>query len=400
MSSDLKFLVGSYTTSIALVSFNPETKRLARVSSSAVGPSPTWVEASKNPTLAGKVFYAVNEMAGKIVSLELQDGKLQVVGMGVTKGDPAHVLALKDGSGVIATNYGGGSAIFYPVDPQTGHLPAAPTGALATLTPSFLASHPPLLNFTFAYPHTGPDKGRQEASHPHQALEGEDGLVYVPDLGSDKIWIIRRAANEQGLEVIGEMRLPGGAGPRHAALSPNGKHLYVLTELSHEVFVFPTPSPSQLGKDSIPIEPLTYDGYEIVPDEIPRPFRKPMNAGEIIVSPLSGRTIYASNRGQVDLNSEIPADAKGDGIAVLTLSEDGTKVESHTIVRTGTNFLRGMGVTKDGRWLATVGQKDGNVEVYECTGARGEELVLTARLEAGNQNGLGVTLLPTDVLWL
>lgn len=104
MSSDLKFLVGSYTTSIALVSFNPETKRLARVSSSAVGPSPTWVEASKNPTLAGKVFYAVNEMAGKIVSLELQDGKLQVVGMGVTKGDPAHVLALKDGSGVIATN--------------------------------------------------------------------------------------------------------------------------------------------------------------------------------------------------------------------------------------------------------------------------------------------------------
>jgi 6-phosphogluconolactonase (cycloisomerase 2 family) len=125
-----------------------------------------------------------------------------------------------------------------------------------------------------------------------------------------------------------------------------------------------------------------------------------MNAGEIIVSPLNARTIYASNRGQVDLNSEIPADAKGDGIAVLTLSEDGTKVESHTIVRTGTNFIRGMGVTKDGRWLATVGQKDGNVEVYECTGARGEELVLTARLEAGDQNGLGVTLLPTDVLWL
>lgn len=190
----------------------------------------------------------------------------------------------------------------------------------------------------------------------------------------------------------------------HSLIPRTGKHLYVLTELSHEVFVFPTPSPSTLrppsDPDYLPIEPLSYDGYEIVPDEIPREFRKPMNAGEIIVSPLSGRTLYASNRGQVDLNSQIPAEAKGDGIAVLSLSEEGTKVESHTIVRTGTNFIRGMGVSKDGKWLACVGQKDGNVEVYECTGARGEELVLRARLEAGDENGLGVTLLPTDVLWL
>lgn len=177
-----------------------------------------------------------------------------------------------------------------------------------------------------------------------------------------------------------------------------GKHLYVLTELSHEVFVFPTPSSANLNPSNyLPIEPLSYEGYEIVPDEIPREARKPMNAGEILVSPLSARTIYASNRGQVDLNKEIGANAKGDGVAVLTLSEDGTKVESHTIVRTGTNFIRGMGVSADGKYLITVGQKDGNVEVYECKGERGEELVLKARLEAGDANGLGVTLLPTDV---
>ena len=99
----LHFLVGSYTSSIACVTFDPSTHAF-RTTSSAVGPSPTWVEPSKNPTLAGKVFYAVNEMAGKIVSLELNDGKLEVTGMGVTKSDPAHVMALKDGSGVIATN--------------------------------------------------------------------------------------------------------------------------------------------------------------------------------------------------------------------------------------------------------------------------------------------------------
>ncbi|KAJ9090728.1 hypothetical protein QFC19_009470 [Naganishia cerealis] len=387
MSSGLQFLVGS--------------------NSSTVGPTPSWVEPSANPKLKGKVFYAVSEMAGKVLSLELApDGKLVVTGMGVTKGGPAHVLALKDGSGVIVTNYSGGSALFYPVDPLTGHLPAAPTGALATLTPSFLSSHPPLLQFTFTYTPHGPNKERQEASHPHQAVEGADGVVYVPDLGSDRIWIVRKATDGVALEVWGEMRLPGGAGPRHAALSPDGKHLYVLTELSHEIFIFPTPSSTSLHRPSdpgyLPIEPLTAEGYEIVPPEIPRELRGPLNAGELIVSPLahaSGRTLYASNRGQVDLNSQIPkADAKGDGIAVLTLSTDGTRVESHRIVRTGTNFIRGMGVSKDGRWLASVGQKDGNVEVYECGGERGEELVLRARLEASE--GLGKTLLPTDVLWL
>lgn len=178
-----------------------------------------------------------------------------------------------------------------------------------------------------------------------------------------------------------------------------GKHLYVLTELAHEIFIFPTPTASSLGPASTPIEPLTPEGYEIVPDEIPREARKPMNAGELLVSPLSARTLYASNRGQVDLNKEIGQDAKGDGIAVLTLAEDGTRVESHTIVRTGCNFIRGMGVTADGKWLACVGQKDGNVEVYECKGERGQELVLRARLEAGEAEGLGVTLLPTDVLF-
>ncbi|KAJ9117127.1 hypothetical protein QFC24_006586 [Naganishia onofrii] len=411
MSSDLQFLVGSNSSDIALVRFSPSTKQLSRVASSTVGPTPSWVEPCAIPALHGKVFYAASEMAGKVLSLDLaEDGKLSVQGMGVTKGGSAHVLALKDGSGVIATNYSGGSALFYPVDQQTGHLPAASTGALASLTPSFLASHPPILHFPFTYARHGPNKDRQEASHPHQAVEGEGGIVYVPDLGSDRIWIVRKAAGEGEvqLEICGEMRLPGGAGPRHAALSPDGKHLYVLTELSHEIFIFPTPSPTNLHKPSeplyLPIEPLTYEGYEIVPPEIPRDLRAPLNAGELIVCPLSrahGRTLYASNRGQVDLNSQIPgAEAKGDAITVLTLSEEGTHVESHTIVRTGTNFIRGMGVSKDGRWLACVGQKDGNVEVYECQGARGEELVLVARLEAGAQDGLGITMLPTDVTWL
>jgi 6-phosphogluconolactonase (cycloisomerase 2 family) len=105
MSSDLQFLVGSNSSDIALVRFSPSTKQLSRVASSTVGPTPSWVEPCAIPALHGKVFYAVSEMAGKVLSLDLaEDGKLSVQGMGVTKGGSAHVLALKDGSGVIATN--------------------------------------------------------------------------------------------------------------------------------------------------------------------------------------------------------------------------------------------------------------------------------------------------------
>lgn len=70
-----------------------------------------------------------------------------------------------------------------------------------------------------------PNPDRQEAAHAHHALE-HDGRVFVCDLGSDKVWILRDG------EIEDAVSLPEGSGPRHAVVhcksSPSAAPLPLL----------------------------------------------------------------------------------------------------------------------------------------------------------------------------
>lgn len=105
MSSSYRFLVGSETSNISLLNFDTSSKSLDLVSQSIVDKTPSWVESAvKGSSVAGKSFYSLSEEGGKVLSLELQGDKLEITARAATGGNPAHVHALKDGSGVIATN--------------------------------------------------------------------------------------------------------------------------------------------------------------------------------------------------------------------------------------------------------------------------------------------------------
>jgi 6-phosphogluconolactonase (cycloisomerase 2 family) len=75
----------------------------------------------------------------------------------------------------------------------------------------------------------GPDKIRQRQCHLHQVLEDKRGLLFVVDLGSDRIWIYRR--NGIGLDQCGWLQCPAGSGPRHAVMTPDGEYLF-LTQVT------------------------------------------------------------------------------------------------------------------------------------------------------------------------
>lgn len=103
--SSYRFLVGSESSHISLLSFDASAKAINLVSQSVVDKTPTWVEAAaQGQSAAGKSFYSLSEEGGKVVSLELQGDKLEITARAATGGNPAHVHALRDGSGVIATN--------------------------------------------------------------------------------------------------------------------------------------------------------------------------------------------------------------------------------------------------------------------------------------------------------
>lgn len=74
---------------------------------------------------------------------------------------------------------------------------------------------------TFPYQSTehGPDEKRQRQCHIHQIIEDRHGLLYAPDLGSDRVWILHRNALEA--EVCGWLQCPSGTGPRHGVIMPS-----------------------------------------------------------------------------------------------------------------------------------------------------------------------------------
>jgi len=52
--------------------------------------------------------------------------------------------------------------------------------------------------------------------------DGQNGDLYVCDLGSDRIWQLERKG-ENELKLVGQADAVSGVGPRHAALHSNGK---------------------------------------------------------------------------------------------------------------------------------------------------------------------------------
>jgi len=79
-------------------------------------------------------------------------------------------------------------------------------------------------------------------------------------------------------------KLKGGAGPRHFAFAPNGKHAYVINELHCTVtaFAYEPASGTLTEIQTIPTLPDAFDGSN--------------SCAEVRVHP-SGRFLYGSNRG-------------------------------------------------------------------------------------------------------
>ncbi|MEG0076220.1 beta-propeller fold lactonase family protein [Anaerorhabdus sp.] len=66
----------------------------------------------------------------------------------------------------------------------------------------------------------------------HQIIFFKD-MILVPCLFMDKIFIY-----DEDLELINEIMLPHGSGPRHGVISTDDTRLYIVTELSNELFTF------------------------------------------------------------------------------------------------------------------------------------------------------------------
>jgi len=209
----------------------------------------------------GVAAYAIDKAAGTLKPLNTQS----TVG-----GGPAHVSVA--GSMVFAANYGGGSVVAYRTQPDGSLQPPS----------SFVQHKGSSVN---------PD--RQKGPHAHAATADPSGrFLYVPDLGLDQVLIYRIDAKAGTIAPATPpfAAIPPGSGPRHIAISRDGKHAYVITEMLCTIDAFDRDTTSGALTPTQTISTLPAGmGVE-----------KGFSTAEVLLHP-SGKFLYGSNRGHNSL---------------------------------------------------------------------------------------------------
>lgn len=326
----MELIIGTYTEQLMDVTgqadgiltagFDTASGRIGPVSTLATARNPSYLAM----TAPGGNLYAVNETLtfgghdGGGITAYARDagtGALAELNSRPSLGpSPCHVALDGTGRFVLAANYGtdAGSVTVYQI---------APGGRLGDLT-----SHVELAG-------GGPHPQRQAGPHAHMiATDPVTGDTLVTDLGSDTI--LAGTLDSAGRLTIrdgAQLAAEPGAGPRHLAFHPDGRHLFVVNELDNTVCTLRrdgagftlahavTTLPGGAGEDSL--------------------------AGAIRVSP-SGRHVLVTNRGH-------------DSIAVLRFDPGGPELSRVGETPTGGEFPRDLIVTPDGRHVIVACQNSG-----------------------------------------
>lgn len=206
------------------------------------------------------LLFAVNENKDQpsvtAAKIDATTGELRLVNKTPTLGtEPAYITYHK--GNVLTANYGGGSITLIEV---------AKNGAVGS-------------------PDWRIELGTQGIAHPHAIvpLPGSD-LLYVPDLGQDKIFTFKYRNGVPPLTIADQTcLLPKGSGPRHLVFDKKGKYAYLVCELTPKVYVYKVGDNGWL----MPLQEVNTGG------------QGGKGGGHIALSP-DGKYLYTSHRLQGD----------------------------------------------------------------------------------------------------
>lgn len=265
----MRVYVGTYTNAkskgIYLADLDPATGKLSEPRLVAETTSPSFL--ALHPSR--RLLYAVNEVdnfqgqKGGSVSafaIDAASGDLKLLNQQPSGGSgPCHLDLDRTGHAVIVANYGSGSVALLPI---------LSDGQLKP--PAVVDQHQG----------SSVNKQRQEGPHAHCA-NVVGGRALVADLGLDKVFVYAVDAAGPSMKVEKTTAATPGAGPRHIAVHPGGRFVYVINELNSTIAV--------------------YDAHGSMPQlqtvsTLPQGFSGSSTCAEIQIHP-GGRFVYGSNRG-------------------------------------------------------------------------------------------------------
>ncbi len=225
-----KFLVyvGTYTNTaskgIYAYRFDAATGKAESLGLAAATAQPSFLAIAPNR----RFLYAVNEMqdyggertgAVSAFAMNRATGKLRLLNELPSRGEDPAFLSL-DGTGkyVLVANYTGGTLAVFPVlaDGKLGRESAY-----------------------IQHRGSGPNHERQDAAHPHMFVTSPDNrFALVTDLGLDEVFAYHFDAAKGTLANPSITKVELGIGPRHIAMSPDGRFIYLVSELEPKITVF------------------------------------------------------------------------------------------------------------------------------------------------------------------
>jgi 6-phosphogluconolactonase len=352
----MHLIIGTYTEDLPHVhgkadgilaaSFDPATGRIGPVGSLIPARNPSYVAASAS----GENVYAVHEtldfedQPGGGITAYARDprtGIVTVLNTRATRGDSPCYVAL-DGSGrfVLVANYGvgAGSVSAFRVEPD---------GRLGEMTDHVKLSG------------SGPHPVRQADPHAHMvASDPVTGDILVADLGSDIIRVYALGGDGHLTpNAAASLDAVPGAGPRHLAFHPDGRHLFVVNELDSTICVLRREDDHFVVAGRVPTRPADATAGNL--------------AGAIAVSP-SGRHVLVSNRGD-------------DSLAVLRFDPAASALSMVGATPDVGECPRDFLVTPDGKHVIVAGQENDHLASYQFDD------------ESGDLRMLHSTIAPTPV---
>ena len=294
--------------------------------------------ASANPSFLAlhpsqRFLYAINEIdtyqglptgTAEAYAIDAQDGRLTLLNrqpLSLSGVIPAHLAVSPDGRALAVALYGGGA---YNV------LPIGADGKLGKVCGIEKETG------------SGPDAQRQESPHPHMVLFDASGRhLLATDLGSDRLNAF--TLTDGKLALLGRTPVSPGSGPRHLALHPSQRFVYLVSELDATVACFGYDAASgKVGEQRQRISTL------------PEGFSGQRSAAALVMHP-SGQFLYASNR---RLASDHPM---ADSVAAWRIDPASGTLTPLQHWNQGLRFPRALAMAPEGSHLYALSQNGDTV---------------------------------------
>ena len=278
--------------------------------------NPTYLTVTKD----NKFLYAVSKEgeSGGVTAFSIDNntGDLTMLNSEASAGSPpCHVSVKDDNANVVTANYHTKKVESYLTNAD---------GSLKSVVD------------VVEHEGTGPHK-RQEKPHMHFAgFTPDEKYVIAIDLGSDNI--VTYAADNGKLTKVQTYKTKPGSGPRHIVFHPNGKHAYVMTELTSEVIVleYHAEDGRFTEKQYIKAIPTDY---------------KDVNDGSAIHITKDGKFVYVANRGH-------------NSIASYEVDQSTNELTFIEWKSTEGNWPRDFVIDPSGRYLVASNQKSGTLTLF------------------------------------